>query len=445
MVDWQIEKLEDVADVKTGPFGSALHADDYVLTGTPIITVEHLGEQMITRQNLPLVSAQDKQRLSAYLLEEGDIVFSRVGSVDRNAYVTKNEEGWLFSGRLLRIRSKSVKLHSRFLVYYFKAEPVKAKIRNIAVGQTMASLNTKLLNSFEIAIPPLPEQRAIASALSDADKYITALEKLIAKKRAIRQGAMQELLTGKRKLPGFDDEWVEKTLGDLFDFSGGVSASRKQLSNVGYPYLHYGDIHGAKRNFIDVCNDKTIPRLDISLSNVSNNSLLQTGDVVFVDASEDDEGTSRHVVIRNSDNVPFISGLHTIVAKAKTEELDNLFLEYCFKSESVRNQFIFYSAGTKVKGVNRTQIAKINILFPVLKFEQHAIATILSDMDAEIDALTAKLKKARRIKQGMMSELLTGRIRLIQEETDNGENKRNGAEDAKPCNCLVPGQSNSWV
>ena len=124
MVDWQIEKLEDVADVKTGPFGSALHADDYVLTGTPIITVEHLGEQMITRQNLPLVSAQDKQRLSAYLLEEGDIVFSRVGSVDRNAYVTKNEEGWLFSGRLLRIRSKSVKLHSRFLVYYFKAEPV---------------------------------------------------------------------------------------------------------------------------------------------------------------------------------------------------------------------------------------------------------------------------------------------------------------------------------
>ena len=103
------------------------------------------------------------------------------------------------------------------------------------------------------------------------------------------------------------------------------------------------------------------------------------------------------------------------------------------------------STGSTFDSISGNELREVKFNLPASKKEQAAIATLLSDMDAEIDALTSKLKKARQIKQGMMSELLTGRIRLIQEETDNGENKRNGAEDAKPCNCLVSGQSNSWV
>ena len=99
--DWEVVSLGKIASVKTGPFGSALHAEDYVQSGTPIITVELLGQTCISRQNLPLVSDEDKKRLSAYTLQTGDIVFSRVGSVDRNAYITEAEDGWLFSGRLL--------------------------------------------------------------------------------------------------------------------------------------------------------------------------------------------------------------------------------------------------------------------------------------------------------------------------------------------------------
>lgn len=118
-------------------------------------------------------------------------------------------------------------------------------------------------------LPPPEEQTAIAEALSDADSLIASLEKLIAKKKAIKQGAMQELLTGKKRLPGFSGEWVEKPLGELFVFSGGVSASKDQLSDKGYYYLHYGDIHSSVRSNIDNTTDAfDIPKLDIDISKV---------------------------------------------------------------------------------------------------------------------------------------------------------------------------------
>src|SRR5712691_1261482 len=117
--DWEVTKLREVADVKTGPFGSSLHEKDYVDDGTPIITVEHLGEQGVIYVNLPMVSDIDRKRLKAYSLSKGDIVFSRVGSVDRNALIKEEESGWLFSGRLLRIRLKISKIYPHFLSYYF--------------------------------------------------------------------------------------------------------------------------------------------------------------------------------------------------------------------------------------------------------------------------------------------------------------------------------------
>ena len=105
MSEWKVYNLGEIASVQTGPFGSQLHQSDYVEVGTPIITVEHLGENRILHNNLPRVNDEDKSRLKKYWLQEDDIVFSRVGSVDRRAYVKKDEEGWLFSGRCLRVRS----------------------------------------------------------------------------------------------------------------------------------------------------------------------------------------------------------------------------------------------------------------------------------------------------------------------------------------------------
>ncbi|MHA6896911.1 restriction endonuclease subunit S [Ralstonia pseudosolanacearum] len=193
----------------------------------------------------------------------------------------------------------------------------------------------------------------------------------------------------------------------------GFTASRDQLSTDGHCYLHYGDIHTSNKSYIDVSFEfPEIPKLNIPLKKVGISSLLKDGDIVFVDASEDDEGTSKHVVVINQDDIPFIPGLHTIAAKSKTDELTNLYKMYCFQTPAVKAQFRFFAVGTKVSGVSKSNIGKITISLPSVE-EQTAIATILSDMDAEIATLEAKLTKARSVKRGMMQQLLTGKIRLV--------------------------------
>ena len=198
---WGVKKLGAIADVKTGPFGSSLHERDYVDDGTPIITVEHLGEHGVVHKNLPMVSDFDRKRLNAYALQPDDIVFSRVGSVDRNSLIKEKENGWLFSGRLLRIRLNTKYIFPTYLSYYFHQEPTKQRIRSVAVGQTMASLNTEILKNIEVALPPTKaEQTTIAQILSDMDTAIEALEQKRDKYKSIKQGMMQELLTGKIRL-----------------------------------------------------------------------------------------------------------------------------------------------------------------------------------------------------------------------------------------------------
>lgn len=163
--------LKDIAISQTGPFGSQLHEKDYVKKGTPIVTVEHLGEIGFILDNLPMVSDEDKKRLSKYILKEGDIVFSRVGSVDRCTYVSKNEDGWMFSGRCLRIRFNE-KANSRYLSFYFRQKHFKEMMLNISVGATMPSLNTSLMDNIPVFLPLLSEQKIIAEFLSTLDSKI---------------------------------------------------------------------------------------------------------------------------------------------------------------------------------------------------------------------------------------------------------------------------------
>lgn len=177
MSEWKEYRLGEVSTVQTGPFGSQLHQSDYKLIGTPIVTVEHLGENKILHQDLPLVSDEDKERLNKYVLEEGDIVFSRVGSVDRRAYVSKNEDGWMFSGRCLRVRVNKEIVDPKYLSYYFGQESFKEHIRMIAVGATMPSINTEILSGVSLNLPDLPEQHSIASILSSLDDKIDLLHR----------------------------------------------------------------------------------------------------------------------------------------------------------------------------------------------------------------------------------------------------------------------------
>ena len=167
----KIYLLGNIADVQTGPFGSQLHKEDYVEFGTPMVTVEHLGNRVFTKQNLPMISDSDKKRLNKYVLNEGDIVFSRVGSVDRCSYVDNKHLGWMFSGRCLRIRPRNV-VYPLYLYYYFCMENTKQFIRNIAVGATMPSINTKLMEDLKVPLPTMEMQQKIASILSALDDKI---------------------------------------------------------------------------------------------------------------------------------------------------------------------------------------------------------------------------------------------------------------------------------
>ncbi len=173
---WKSDKLINFCvqkdGVQTGPFGSQLHQEDYVEEGTPIITVEHLGDNRILHQNLPKVSHEDKERLKKYSLQTGDIVFSRVGSVDRRSLVRSNEDGWLFSGRCLRVRIDPQKADPAYVSYYFGTESFKEYMRSIAVGATMPSINTKILSDIQISVPSLSQQKVVGRIFATLDGKI---------------------------------------------------------------------------------------------------------------------------------------------------------------------------------------------------------------------------------------------------------------------------------
>ena len=149
---WTDATVGDFASVQTGPFGSQLHNEDYVESGTPIITVEHMDGKYIAHRNLPLVSQNDVDRLRKYDLHTGDIVFSRVGSVDRAVMVSQHEDGWLFSGRCLRVRPYDPNTGSYFL-WWFNQPVIRQLVTTSAVGATMPSINTSILNSIRIVFP----------------------------------------------------------------------------------------------------------------------------------------------------------------------------------------------------------------------------------------------------------------------------------------------------
>jgi type I restriction enzyme S subunit len=343
----------------------------------------------------------------------GDLVITREAPMGLVCMIPEGLKCCL-GQRMVLLRIDTNIAETRYLLYAIMGEAVQRSISLAGgTGSTVSNLRIPVLKQLQILVPKKSEQLTIATALSDVDALIASLDQLIAKKRDLKQAAMQQLLTGQTRLPGFKGKWEVKTLGELFDFSGGYSASRDQLSSEGHCYLHYGDIHGATKTFVDVRADyQNIPKLDIPLKRVASKSLLEDGDVVFVDASEDDKGTSRHVVVVNKEKKPFISGLHTIVAKSKTDELFHEFRRYCFQTAAIRQQFLFYAVGTKVSGISKTNIAKLTIRVPGVP-EQTAIASVLSDMDTELAALEQRREKSRALKLGMMQELLTGRTRLI--------------------------------
>lgn len=411
--DWTTESLGELSEFITS--GSRGWAAFYSDQGALFIRSQNVRAGRLDFDDTQFVNPPKGAEGNRTRVRRSDLLITITGnSVGNVALVDCHFDEAYISQHVGLVRLSEVSHGSYVCRFLSPGSPGNNQIWASQSGQSKPGLTLRNLQDFLVALPPTQvEQRAIATALSDVDTLLDALERLIAKKRDLKQAAMQQLLTGQTRLPGFFGEWKVKTLGELFNFSGGYSASRDQLSSEGHCYLHYGDIHGAKKTCVDTCADyQDIPKLDIPLKQISSASLLEDGDVVFVDASEDAEGTSRHVVVVNRENLPFISGLHTIVAKSKTDELAHEYRRYCFQTAAIRKQFLFYAVGTKVSGISKSNISRLTLPVPSIP-EQTAIATVLSDMDAELAALEQRLAKTCALKQGMMQELLTGRTRLV--------------------------------
>ena len=209
---WEQRKLGDISEIKTGPFGSTLHADDYVSDGTPIITTEHFktGALPRSKNGLPQVSDSDYKRLTAYTLDDGDIVFSRVGSVDINALITPFQSNWLFSGRVLRVRPQT-DISSKFLHTRLETESIKTDIRTRAVGQTMPSINTEILKITPLVLPSsAAEQEQIGSYFAALDNLITLHQRECI---SFTGRADRLILTANKKRT--TSSWEQRKVGDL--------------------------------------------------------------------------------------------------------------------------------------------------------------------------------------------------------------------------------------
>ncbi|MFY1112617.1 MAG: restriction endonuclease subunit S [Methanosarcinaceae archaeon] len=240
-------ELEDVAEVQTGPFGSQLKNEQYITGGTPVVTVEHINNFRIVDFDYPSVTDEDKNRLSKYLLQAGDIIFTRVGSVDLSAYVKKHQDGWMFSSRMLRVRPKQ-DVDSRFLSYFFQQKRFREYILNISVGATMPSINTEILKGIPISYPPLPEQCAVASVLSSLDDKIDLLHR---QNKTLE--AMAETLFRQWFVEEADEGWEEDSLLKLIQLVGGGTpkTSITEYWDGDISWLAGGDIAANHKSFVN--------------------------------------------------------------------------------------------------------------------------------------------------------------------------------------------------
>lgn len=343
----------------------------------------------------------------------GDILFACSGETKEDiakcAAIIDNSE--VYAGGDIIVLSPTIKVDPVFLGFILNTQDVIQQRAQKAQGDAIVHISTDAIKSIEIMLPEYSEQVKIATALSDIDALIANLEKLIDKKKAIKQGAMQELLAGKRRLPGFEGEWNTYRFGDIFVILPNNAFTRAEMSDSGVvKNIHYGDILTKYHEYISAESNE-IPYIasTVDLSRFSDKCFVKSGDIIIADTAEDETvGKALEVIMVSG---LMLSGQHTMLCRPQIPFAER-FLGYYLNATCYHEQLIPYITGTKVSSISKTSIAQTFLCVPGLQ-EQAAIADILTDMDSEIAKLEENLAKYRLVKQGMMSELLTGRIRLL--------------------------------
>jgi type I restriction enzyme S subunit len=295
--------------------------------------------------------------------------------------------------------------YSRLFVYYaLQSDCVKTQFSDGLTGTTIKNLGLGTIRNTGIPLPAsLIERRAIATVLSDMDALISGIDLLIAKKRDIKLATTQQLLSGQQRLPGFSGEWEMKRLGEFGFFLKGSGVTRDQSLSGNLPCIRYGEIYTAHNDYIREFKSY------VSVAVAEAATLIKCGDILFACSGETKEDIGKCVSF--VDNMEAYAGGDIVIFRPKN--VDSLFLGYALNTPVISRQKASRGQGDAVVHISANALASVEVLMPN-QAEQSAIAIILADMDTELSALEIRRNKARELKQGMMQELLTGRIRLSQ-------------------------------
>ena len=401
--DWDVVSLNSlsIGGMQNGVF----YEVDRKGFGVSFLNVGDLyGDTPIRSRALQKFNAT-RNEIERFKINSGDLFFTRSSIVPSgiaycNWYHGSDEEVTVFDSHVVRFKTNLIKVVPMYL--YLQCISPSSRKYFIANSKTatMTTIDQAVLGECQIALPLKKEQEKIAQTISDIDCLITNLEKLLTKKKAIKEGAMQELLTGKRRLPGFDGEWVDLEIGK----NGHLL--RESIDPQAHPYVMFSEYSmpafddgqvAVKKYGSDMHSNRTVICGSVLLFNKLN---VRQKRIWLVNAIENN-------TVCSSEFLPYCS-----------ETIDLRFLQQLLSTEKATNDFIGMSTGTSnsQKRITPKNFLEYTVYVPRDINEQSAIADILLDMDSEASQLQQTLEKYQLIKQGMMSELLTGRIRLIDKE-----------------------------
>ena len=411
--DWEVKQIGDLEPFVTS--GSRGWAAFYSEHGSPFIRITNLSRTCIypDLEDLRFVNlAGNDSEAARTQLHDGDVLISITADIGIVGHVTeKLPKPAYINQHIALVRFDSARTNSRFVSYFLASENPQKLFRALTDSGAKAGMNLTTVQQIRIALPPtIAEQEAIAETLSDADALIESLEQLLGKKRQIKQGAMQELLTGKKRLPGFSGEWEVKRLGLLGSFLKGSGVTKAEAQSGNLACVRYGEIYTRHNDYIKAFHSWISPEVAVTATR------LKHGDILFAGSGETKEEIGKCAAFVS--NLEAYAGGDIVILRP--EQGDSLFLGYYLNTQPINRQKASKGQGDAVVHISSSALMNVHVTVPTVP-EQTAIAAILSDMDAEIAALEQRRDKSRAIKQGMMQQLLTGRVRLVSDQEDNDQ------------------------
>ena len=393
--DWDVKALKEISPKQS--VGLVINPSTYFdpNESIPMLVGSNVTENRIDAEAANRISAASNFKLSASRLSQGDLVTVRVGDPGLTAVVPPGLDQCNCASMMIVRRNRS--FNSHWLCSAMNSRLGRQQVENVQYGTAQKQFNIKDAVNFTYAVPPLQEQNQIAKVISEVESLLMDLELVINKKRNIKQAAMQELLTGKRRLPGFEGEWEVKRLGDI------AALNRINIVPAMQPDKPF--VHFSLPAFDDGKNAQVEPGISIG-----SNKFSVPASAILVSKLNPriPRAWAPQVVPPNA-----VASTEWLVLTPRGE-IDRNYLFVLCSSSAFCEQMELAATGTtgSHQRISPSTALDIRIRLAPQRDEQIAIATFLSDMDAEITALEARCEKARVLKQGMMQELLTGRTRL---------------------------------